>query len=197
MVPGPTDGGTLRPAGCASQTRRTRADDEIRLEVVDLGLRQAEQPAPDLAVVLAEGWGCTPKPAVGRDVAEGHGAHRMRADHGMLERLVEAAGRQLWVGVRRAGVDDGRSGDASRCQCLDRDGEEPPGCHVYLDGRMVGLSPLSLENLEPKRYTVQLILTGYKTRERSVALYRGKTKSIDVLMEVVDDQKMKTSPDSE
>ncbi len=74
---------------------------------------------------------------------------------------------------------------------------DPPGCHVYLDGQMVGLSPLSLENLEPKRYTVQLILTGYKTRERSVALYRGKTKSIDVLMEVVDDQKMKTSPDSE
>ncbi len=64
---------------------------------------------------------------------------------------------------------------------------EPPGCHVYLDGRMVGLSPLSLENLEPKRYTVQLILTGYKTHERSFALYRGKTKSIDVLMEVVDD----------
>jgi len=74
---------------------------------------------------------------------------------------------------------------------------EPPGCHVYLDGQMVGLSPLRLENLEPKLYTVQLILTGYKTGERSVALYRGKTKSIDVLMEVVDDQKMKTSPDSE
>ncbi|MCH8873365.1 PEGA domain-containing protein [candidate division KSB1 bacterium] len=74
---------------------------------------------------------------------------------------------------------------------------EPPGCQVYLDGEMVGLSPLSLENLEPKQYTVELILRGYKTRERLVALYRGKTKSIDVLMEVVDDQKMKTSPDSE
>ena len=66
---------------------------------------------------------------------------------------------------------------------------EPPGCHVYLDGQMVGLSPLRLENLEPKLYTIQLILTGYKTRDRSVALYRGKTKSIDVLMDVVDDQK--------
>ena len=74
---------------------------------------------------------------------------------------------------------------------------EPPGCQVYLDGQMVGLSPLSLENLEPKQYTVELILRGYKTRKRSVALYRGKTKSIDVLIEVVDDLKMKTSPDSE
>lgn len=73
---------------------------------------------------------------------------------------------------------------------------EPPGCHVYLDGEMVGLSPLRLENLEPKGYTVQLILTGYKTRKRLVALYRGKTKTIDVLMEVVEDQKMRTS-DSE
>ena len=66
---------------------------------------------------------------------------------------------------------------------------EPPGCHVYLDGQMVGLSPLRLENLEPQLYTIQLILTGYKTRDRSVALYRGKTKSIDVLMDAVDDQK--------
>lgn len=73
---------------------------------------------------------------------------------------------------------------------------EPPGCHVYLDGEMVGLSPLRLENLEPKGYTVQLILTGYKTRKRLVALYRGKTKTIDVLMEVVEYQKMRTS-DSE
>jgi len=67
---------------------------------------------------------------------------------------------------------------------------EPPGCHVYLDGRMVGLSPLKLEHLEPKRFTVRLILTGYKDRERSVVLYRGKEKSIDVLMEVVEDKKM-------
>ncbi len=74
---------------------------------------------------------------------------------------------------------------------------EPPGCHVYLDDRMVGLSPLKLEHLEPKRFTVRLILTGYKDRERSVVLYRGKEKSIDVLMEVVEDTKMETSPDSE
>ena len=74
---------------------------------------------------------------------------------------------------------------------------EPPGCHIYLDGEMVGLSPLRLENLKPQQYTVEMILTGYKTRKKLVALYGGKTKTIDVIMEVDDDLKMKTSPDSE
>ncbi len=72
----------------------------------------------------------------------------------------------------------------------------PPGCHVYLDDRMVGWSPLKLEYLSPETYTIRLTKTGYKDSERLVDLHRSKEKTIDVVMEAVDDLKMETSPDS-
>lgn len=66
---------------------------------------------------------------------------------------------------------------------------KPAGATVYLDSVIWGATPLTVTDLAPGEYRVELAYAGYSVHQSSVVLSPGETQARDITM--------KTSPDSE
>jgi CRISPR/Cas system-associated exonuclease Cas4 (RecB family) len=62
---------------------------------------------------------------------------------------------------------------------------EPEGANVYLDGGLVGITPLLVSNLTPGNHVVIIELTGYETYENSsVPVMAGATTLVSAVLEL-------------
>lgn len=59
----------------------------------------------------------------------------------------------------------------------------PTGAKVLLDGAEVGVTPISLDDLAPKTYTLALHAEGYKKEEQSVRVQSAKISKVDATLE--------------
>jgi hypothetical protein len=55
----------------------------------------------------------------------------------------------------------------------------PPGAHVFVDGRLVGITPLERVDLDPGRHAVVLEMKGYESYTGAVAVTAGKAASLE------------------
>jgi eukaryotic-like serine/threonine-protein kinase len=59
----------------------------------------------------------------------------------------------------------------------------PDGAEVFVDGVSRGVSPVSVKDLAPGKHRVKASLAGYKTREESVELVKGKERQVSFVLE--------------
>lgn len=56
----------------------------------------------------------------------------------------------------------------------------PPGARIYLNDQARGLSPLALDKLDPGRYRVKAVLSGYQNSTGAVEVVGGQTRSLSL-----------------
>jgi hypothetical protein len=107
------------------------------------------------------------------------GKHRLR---------VSAPGHRTRVrkiDVPRAKLHSARVALQQRPALLDIDG--PSGAQVYVDGKLVGTTPLETPvAVEPGRHVVAVAASGHHPWEREVRLARGKKRTLPVELEATD-----------
>lgn len=111
--------------------------------------------------------------------------------------LVAAAGTQIfaWVaptavfrpGAVQAGQPEGQKGGV-------RITSTPGGASVLHEGRLLGTTPLTIEDLEPGTYHFTLQLQGYESREVSVTVTAGRIQAVEARLTQVAAAQPRPSP---
>jgi hypothetical protein len=68
----------------------------------------------------------------------------------------------------------------------------PKGARVYVNGVNKGTAPVELSGLEPRKVTVQSVLSGYRTQEEEVLVETGRIKRVTLVMDRI--QQERTEP---
>ncbi len=56
---------------------------------------------------------------------------------------------------------------------------QPSGSQAFLDGRAIGTTPLTVENLEPGEHSLRLVLANYRELTRQVAITAGQRTTVE------------------
>jgi hypothetical protein len=59
----------------------------------------------------------------------------------------------------------------------------PPGAQVYVDGRLIGTTPLSLPDVAPGAHTVRIALPGHQRWESHVIVAAGAATRVAASLE--------------
>jgi len=93
-------------------------------------------------------------------------------------------------GISACGGDPSGPGDADTDTASDVDSfgalsvvSDPEGAQVYLDGSLIGQTPLLREDLVPGNYNIELTMNGYEPYSDTVTINQDHTTTIEIAME--------------